>query len=153
MKKKKNIFVYIYKKIHQKYINLSDLAIIFFKNWKCNNVEVKSHLMGTLRLYFCWEFLDPRTSWRKSTSEITCNEISILFYFPHAFAFINFGTSRIKNKVILIKYSRPIGMFPATQFWVATHRLRTTALEKYPVSLQYLGPNLTLLSIQSCSAR
>jgi hypothetical protein len=36
-----------------------------------------------------------------------------------------------KNKMILIKYSRPIGMFPATQFWVATHRLRTTVVEPY----------------------
>jgi hypothetical protein len=37
---------------------------------------------------------------------------------------------KYKNKMIFIKYSRPIGMFPATQFWVATHRLITTALER-----------------------
>jgi hypothetical protein len=43
------------------------------------------------------------------------------------------GSSKIKNKVILIKYSWPIGMFPATQFWVATHRLRTTEVEKHDV--------------------
>jgi hypothetical protein len=35
---------------------------------------------------------------------------------------------KYKNKMILIKYSLPIGMFPATQIWVATHRLRTTDL-------------------------
>jgi hypothetical protein len=57
-----------------------------------------------------------------------CNEISILFSFPQAFAKNNLGSSEIKNKVISIKYSRPIGMFAATQFWVATHRLKTTAV-------------------------
>jgi hypothetical protein len=39
--------------------------------------------------------------------------------------------------VILIKYSRPIGMFPATQFWVATPRLRTTALMEPRGSLPF----------------
>jgi hypothetical protein len=36
--------------------------------------------------------------------------------------------------MILTKYSRPIGMFPVTQFWVATHRLRTTELETYSIT-------------------
>jgi hypothetical protein len=124
----KKIYSYIFTKKTPKIHYLARFSYnLLFKNWKCNNVEVKTHLMGRLRLYFCWQFLDPRTSWRKSTSEITCNEISILFSFPRAFAFINQGSSTIKNKVILIKYSRPIWMFPAT------HRLRTTGLGCNPV--------------------
>jgi hypothetical protein len=122
--KKKYVFTKNTQKIHNLVRSSKNLL---FKNWKCNNVEVKTHLMGRLRLYFCSEFLDPWTCWRKSTSEIICNEISILFSFPHVFAFINQGSSRIRNKVILTKYSRPIGMFPAT------HRLRTTGLGRLDV--------------------
>jgi hypothetical protein len=33
--------------------------------------------------------------------------------------------------MILIKYSQPIGMFPSTQFWVATHRLKTTGVAEH----------------------
>jgi hypothetical protein len=49
------------------------------------------------------------------------------YYFLFHTLFLK-GSSKIKSKVILIKYSRPIGMFPATQFWVATPGLRTTDL-------------------------
>jgi hypothetical protein len=35
----------------------------------------------------------------------------------------------VKNKVILVIYSQLITVFPATEFWVMVHRLRTTALE------------------------
>jgi hypothetical protein len=51
------------------------------------------------------------------------------YFLFHTLSLLLKGSSKIKNKVILIKYSRPIGMFPATQFWVATPRLRTTGLK------------------------
>jgi hypothetical protein len=61
-----------------------------------------------------------------------CSEISILYSSPHPFSFIDLGSSKIKNEVILIKYSQPIGMFPVTEFTDATRRLMATALRNPP---------------------
>jgi hypothetical protein len=64
----------------QKYTNIYDFVRfrykLFIKNWKCCNVEVKTHLMGTLPLLCSWKFHDSRTSWRKSIWKIVFHTAS-----------------------------------------------------------------------------
>jgi hypothetical protein len=60
---------------------------------------------------------------------------------------------KYKNKMIFIKYSRPVGMFPATQFWVVTHRLRTTAVELYDFSTFSRKETSCWFVCNSCNAK